>query len=176
MSTTLLTPTQLLEVLLAASPISPAERDAETAEMPGTYLGVITDEALGRAKSVFWQSRVPSNMPQWLAGLGCFGHRNAGDRWDVYRVDLERVDEIACVDTIDDPGVGLLAAASMCGVYIPIDWDRPGVIDPDGTVIRRRWTTANRALAGLGLELRRRIDGENVVWTVARRADNGAAK
>lgn len=163
---------ELLDTLLAATPITPERRDTQTTEMPGTYLGVITDEVLGRAKSQFWQSSFPGHMPQWLASLGCFGHRSDGYRWDVYRVDLSRVDEIACVDAVDDPGVGLVDAAAMCGVYLPIDWDRPGVVDPDGTVIRRRTNAANRALAPLGLELRRRIYGEDVVWTVRRIAES----
>ena len=162
---------ELLDTLLAATPITPERRDAQTAEMPGTYLGVITDEALGRAKWQVWQSSFPGHMPQWLASLGCWGVFRLGGGWDIYRVDLTRVDEIACVDPVDDPGVGLVDAAAMCGICVPIDWDRPGVIDPDGTVIRRRSNAANRALAPLGLELRRRI-GEDVVWTVRRIAES----
>ncbi len=85
---------------------------------------------------------------------------------------LARGGQIACVDPVDDPGVGLVDAAAMCGVCVPIDWDRPGVVDPDGTVIRRRSNAANRALAGLGLELCRSVSGEDVVWTVRRIATN----
>jgi hypothetical protein len=171
MSTTMLSAPELLDTLLAATPITPERRAARTAEMPGTYLGIITDEAL-MAKSRFWQSRFPDHMPQWLASLGCWGVFRLGGGWDVYRVDLARVGEIACVDPVDDPGVGLVDAAAMCGVCVPIDWDRPGVVDPDGTVIRRRSNAANRALAGLGLELCRSVSGEDVVWTVRRIATN----
>lgn len=58
---------------------------------------------------------------------------------------LARGGQIACVDPVDDP---------------------------DGTVIRRRSNAANRALAGLGLELCRSVSGEDVVWTVRRIATN----
>ena len=117
MSTTMLSAPELLDTLLAATPITPERRAARTAEMPGTYLGIITDEALSMAKSRFWQSRFPDHMPQWLASLGCWGVFRLGGGWDVYRVDLARVGEIACVDPVDDPGVGLVDAAAIDVVW-----------------------------------------------------------